>query len=61
MALYTQGFAHAQDRLWQMEKQRKLASGRLAEIFGEKAVNMDKFSLSVGYRKAAQETWDDKN
>jgi acyl-homoserine lactone acylase PvdQ len=44
-----------------MEKQRKLASGRLAEIFGEKAVNMDKFSLSVGYRKAAQETWDDKN
>ena len=58
MALYTQGFAHAQDRFWQMEKSRRLCSGRLAEMFGEKAVNMDKFSLSVGYRKVAQETWD---
>lgn len=28
-------------------------------MFGEKAVNMDKFSLTAGYRKAAQETWDD--
>jgi len=35
-----------------------MASGRLSELFGEKALNMDKFSLTVGYRKAAQETWD---
>ena len=49
MAIYTQGFAHAQDRIWQMEKSRKMTQGRLAELFGEKAINMDKFSLSIGY------------
>lgn len=41
-----------------MEKQRKLAAGRLCEFFGERAVNMDKFSLSIGYRRVAQEIWD---
>jgi len=30
-----------------------LASGRLSEMFGEKAVNMDKFSLTVGFRRVA--------
>lgn len=41
-----------------MEKQRRLVSGTLSEIFGEKALNLDKFSLSVGYRKVAQQTWE---
>ena len=27
MAIYTQGFAHAQDRMWQMEKARRMAKG----------------------------------
>ena len=58
-AVYTQGFAHAQDRLWQMEKSRRMTSGRLSEIFGDKSLNVDKFSLTLGYRKVAQETWDD--
>ena len=49
-AVYTQGFAHAQDRLWQMEKSRRMASGRLSEIFGEKSLEVDKFSLTIGYR-----------
>jgi len=57
MAVYAQGFAHAQDRLWQMEKSRKLTAGRLSEFFGEKALDMDRFSLSVGYRRMAEETW----
>jgi penicillin G amidase len=29
------GWVHAQDRLWQMEFQRRLAAGRLAELLGE--------------------------
>lgn len=41
-----------------MEKQRKLTHGRLSEMFGEKALNMDKFSLSVGYLRVARETWE---
>ena len=57
MAMYTQGFGHAQDRLWQMQKQRMLGSGRLSEMFGPKAVNMDKFQLTVGFRRVATETW----
>lgn len=57
-AVYAQGFAHAQDRLWKMEKTRRMGSGRLAEIFGAKVLPVDKFSLAVGYRRAAQQTWD---
>ena len=30
------GYVHAQDRLWQMELIRRIAPGRLSEIFGEK-------------------------
>jgi len=36
-----------------------MVSGRLSQILGEKALNLDKFSLFAGYRKAAQEAWDD--
>jgi penicillin amidase len=40
-AVYGQGFVHAQDRLWQMERQRRLVSGRLSELFGEAAISID--------------------
>jgi penicillin amidase len=29
-----QGFVQAQDRLWQMESNRRLAAGRLSELIG---------------------------
>ncbi|MEM1313379.1 MAG: penicillin acylase family protein [Pseudomonadota bacterium] len=37
------GFAHAQDRLWQMETSRRAAQGRLSELFGEAALPFDRF------------------
>jgi len=37
------GFVHAQDRLWQMELQRRTGQGRLSEIFGERTFNTDVF------------------
>lgn len=37
------GFVHAQDRLWQMELQRRAGQGRLSEIFGEYTYAMDVF------------------
>ena len=43
-----------------MEKSRRLVSGRLSEVFGEKAIGMDKFALTIGYLKIAQATWDEK-
>ncbi len=36
------GFAHAQDRLWQMTMLRRTAQGRLSELFGERTLNIDK-------------------
>ncbi len=35
------GFAHAQDRLWQMTMLRRTAQGRLSEIFGERTLAID--------------------
>ncbi|MBJ2151721.1 penicillin acylase family protein [Paracoccus sp. IB05] len=35
------GFAHAQDRLWQMTMLRRTAQGRLSEIFGERTLAVD--------------------
>jgi penicillin G amidase len=35
------GFAHAQDRLWQMTMLRRTAQGRLSEIFGQPTVRVD--------------------
>ncbi|MCG6902553.1 MAG: penicillin acylase family protein [Rhodobacter sp.] len=35
------GFAHAQDRLWQMAMLRRTAQGRLSELFGERTLRID--------------------
>ena len=47
-AMKALGYVHAQDRLWQMELFRRAGSGRLSEVFGDKAVETDKFFLSLG-------------
>ncbi|MCO4848536.1 MAG: penicillin acylase family protein [Yoonia sp.] len=36
------GFAHAQDRMWQMTMLRRTAQGRLSELFGERTLEIDK-------------------
>ncbi len=38
---YGLGFAHAQDRLWQMLMLRRTAQGRLSELFGERTLHLD--------------------
>ncbi|MBF9059012.1 penicillin acylase family protein [Rhodobacterales bacterium HKCCSP123] len=38
---YGLGFAHAQDRLWQMLMMRRTAQGRLSELFGEPTLQID--------------------
>ncbi len=49
-----QGYVTAQDRLWQMDLSRRAASGRLAEIFGEAAVETDKYFRTLMLRRAAE-------
>ncbi len=41
------GYAHAEDRLWQMELARRAAQGRLAELFGPRAVKFDALMRSL--------------
>ncbi|MGJ5620847.1 penicillin acylase family protein [Sulfitobacter sp. MF3-043] len=38
---YGLGFAHAQDRMWQMIMLRRTAQGRLSEVFGTATLNTD--------------------
>ena len=40
-AFFALGFAHAQDRLWQMTMLRRTAEGRLSEIFGARTLKID--------------------
>jgi penicillin G amidase len=51
------GYAHAQDRLWQMEWQRRLAAGRTAEIVGARGLPADTLFRTVGLRRAAEAAW----
>ena len=37
------GYAHAQDRLWQMAVLRRTAQGRLSEVFGSRTLDTDLF------------------
>jgi penicillin G amidase len=51
------GFAHAQDRLWQMEMNRRIANGRLSEIVGVPGLETDRFLRTIGIRRSAEAIW----
>jgi penicillin amidase len=57
-ALFGLGYAHAQDRLWQMEFQRRIGFGRLSEMFGSAALPQDRFLRTVGFGRAATSAWE---
>lgn len=51
------GFVHAQDRFQQMEFMRRLGEGRLAEVIGEGAVGIDRWSRTLGLHRRAQQSY----
>lgn len=51
------GFAHAQDRLFQMEMMRRYGAGRLAEIIGAEAVPIDRQMRVLGIGRSAEEAF----
>jgi penicillin amidase len=51
------GVVHAQDRLWQLETHKRIASGRLAEAFGPAALDADRFLRALAVRRAAEAQW----
>lgn len=53
-AMVALGYVHAQDRLWQMELMRRIAPGRLSEIFGSVALQNDMFFAGLGIEEASE-------
>jgi penicillin amidase len=53
-ALFAQGFVHAQERFWQMDINRRLVQGRLAELLGEDALGYDRAMRTLGLRRVAE-------
>jgi penicillin amidase len=53
-AAFAQGWVHAQDRFWQMELNRRVAHGRLSELFGELAFDTDRLLRTVGLARSAE-------
>jgi len=45
---FAQGFIVARDRLWQLDFQTRFAAGRLSEVIGEKAIDLDKYNRRMG-------------
>ncbi len=56
-AFFGLGYVHAQDRLWQMEFQRRIGHGRLSEVFGNATIPQDRFLRTVGFGRAAVSAW----
>jgi penicillin amidase len=56
--LYGLGYVHAQDRLWQMEFQRRIGFGRLSEIFGDTTLPQDRLLRTIGFGRAARTAWE---
>ena len=52
---FAQGYAHAQDRFFEMDFRRHVTSGRLAELFGKSALATDKFVRTLGWRRVAEQ------
>jgi len=51
---FCQGYVHAQDRFWQMEVNRRIGQGTLAEVFGKDALNTDRLTRTIGFNRLAQ-------
>src|SRR5918998_840801 len=50
---FAQGYVHAQDRFFQMELGRRAGHGRLSELIGESALELDRLTRTVGFGRIA--------
>ncbi len=53
-AYFVQGYLHAKFRLWQMDLQTRLAAGRVSEIAGDKAIEVDREFRRLGMAYGAE-------
>ncbi|MCF6437314.1 penicillin acylase family protein [Pseudoalteromonas sp. MMG022] len=54
---YGLGFAHGQDRFFQMDLLRRNAAGELSELFGEAALNLDKQMRFHQFRERSEQIY----
>lgn len=54
---FAQGYVTAAERMWQMDLMRRLARGRLAELFGAKALPVDRMFRAMGLEAAARASY----
>lgn len=57
-AYYALGYAHAQDRLWQMEFNLRVATGTLAEWFGGSMLPVDRFQRNLDLTSLVSQDFD---
>ena len=50
-----QGYVQAQDRFFEMDFRRHVTAGRISELLGEDALDVDKFVRASGWRRVAEE------
>jgi len=53
-AFFAIGVAHARDRLFAMDTFRRLSRGKLSELFGDRVLEVDKISRTIGFGRAAE-------
>lgn len=54
---FAQGYVHAQERFWQMEFQRRVAAGRLSEVFGETTLETDRYLRQFNFHGSTEKSY----
>ena len=54
---FGEGYTHAQERFWQMEFERRVASGRLSEIFGETTLDTDRYLRQFNFKGLTEQSY----
>jgi penicillin amidase len=54
---FSLGYIHAQDRLWQMDLERRVAQGRLSEILGNDVLDFDILFRTIGINRVSEEIY----
>ena len=55
---FAMGYVHAQDRLWQLELQRRIGQARLAAVVGEPGIETDRFLRTLGLYRVAERNFE---
>lgn len=56
-AYYAVGYVQAADRLFEMDLLRRVMRGELSAVFGDRAVDSDRFHRQMDFVRAAEVTW----